>query len=30
MDTAAHEFRGREEEILRITLERLKKHKLNP
>jgi len=30
MDTAAHQFRGREEEILRITLEWLKKHKLGP
>lgn len=30
MDTAAHQFRGREEEILRITLEWLKKHKLSP
>ena len=30
MDTAAHQFRGREEEVLRITLEWLKKHKLNP
>lgn len=30
METAAHQFRGREEEVLRITLEWLKKHKLNP
>jgi pimeloyl-ACP methyl ester carboxylesterase len=30
MDTAAHQFRGREEEVLRITLEWLKKHKLSP
>jgi pimeloyl-ACP methyl ester carboxylesterase len=30
MDTAAHQFRGREEEILQITLEWLKKHKLSP
>lgn len=30
MDTAAHQFRGREEEILRITLEWLKNHKLSP
>jgi pimeloyl-ACP methyl ester carboxylesterase len=30
MDTAAHQFRGREEEVLRITLEWLKKHKLGP
>ena len=30
MDAAAHQFRGREEEVLRITLEWLKKHKLSP
>jgi pimeloyl-ACP methyl ester carboxylesterase len=30
MDTAAHQFRGREEEVLRITLDWLRKHKLNP
>src|SRR5512144_3203285 len=30
MDTAAQQFRGREEEVLRITLEWLKKHKLSP
>ncbi|HEY0770688.1 MAG TPA: alpha/beta hydrolase [Sphingobacteriaceae bacterium] len=30
MDPAAHQFRGREEEVLRITLEWLKKHKLSP
>jgi pimeloyl-ACP methyl ester carboxylesterase len=30
MDPAAHQFRGREEEVLRITLAWLKKHKLNP
>lgn len=30
MDAAAHQFRGREEEVLRITLEWLKKHKLGP
>jgi pimeloyl-ACP methyl ester carboxylesterase len=30
MDSAAHQFRGREEEVLRITLDWLKKHKLNP
>jgi pimeloyl-ACP methyl ester carboxylesterase len=30
MDTAAHQFRGREEEVLRITLEWLNKHKLSP
>ena len=30
MDTAAHQFRGREDEVLRITLEWLKKHKLSP
>jgi pimeloyl-ACP methyl ester carboxylesterase len=30
MDAAAHQFRGREEEVLRITLQWLKKHKLSP
>ena len=30
MDAAAHQFRGREEEVLRITLHWLKKHKLDP
>src|SRR5687768_10381773 len=30
MDTAAHQFRGREEEVLRIALDWLKKHKLGP
>lgn len=30
MDAAAHQFRGREEEILRVTLEWLKKHELGP
>jgi pimeloyl-ACP methyl ester carboxylesterase len=30
MDHAAHQFRGREEEVLRITLEWLKKHELSP
>ena len=30
MDAAAHQFRGREEEVLRITLEWLRKHKLSP
>lgn len=30
MDVAAHRFAGREEEVLRITLEWLRKHKLNP
>jgi len=30
MDTTAHQFSGREEEVLRITLEWLKKHKLGP
>lgn len=30
MDTAAHQFRGREEEVLRVTLEWLKKQKLSP
>ena len=30
MDAAAHQFRGREEEVLRVTLEWLKKHKLSP
>ena len=30
MDTAAHQFRGREEEVLRVTLEWLQKHKLRP
>jgi pimeloyl-ACP methyl ester carboxylesterase len=30
MDAAAHQFRGREEEVLRITLGWLKKHKLSP
>jgi pimeloyl-ACP methyl ester carboxylesterase len=30
MDVAAHQFRGREGEVLRITLEWLKKHKLSP
>lgn len=29
-DAAAHQFRGREEEVLRITLEWLKKHRLSP
>jgi pimeloyl-ACP methyl ester carboxylesterase len=29
-DPAAHQFRGREEEVLRTTLEWLKKHKLSP
>ena len=29
-DPAAHQFRGREEEVLRITLEWLKQHKLSP
>jgi pimeloyl-ACP methyl ester carboxylesterase len=30
MDTVAHQFRGREEEVLRITLKWLKKNQLNP
>lgn len=30
MDAAAHQFRGREQEILRVTLEWLKKHRLSP
>jgi pimeloyl-ACP methyl ester carboxylesterase len=30
MDPAAHQFWGREEEVLRVTLEWLKKHKLSP
>lgn len=30
MDTGAHQFRGQEEEVLRVTLEWLKKHKLSP
>lgn len=30
MDAAAHQFRGREEEVLRITSEWLRKHKLSP
>jgi len=30
MDAAAHQFRGREKEVLRITLQWLKKHKLSP
>ena len=30
MDPSAHQFRGREEEVLRITLDWLKKHKLGP
>ena len=30
MDIAAHQFRGREKEVLRVTLEWLKKHKLSP
>lgn len=30
MDAAAHQFQGREEEVLRVTLEWLKKHKLRP
>jgi pimeloyl-ACP methyl ester carboxylesterase len=30
MDATAHQFRGREGEVLRITLEWLKKHKLGP
>jgi len=30
MDAAAHQFRGREEEVLRITLQWLKKHNLSP
>lgn len=30
MDAAAHQFRGREEEVVRVTLEWLKKHQLTP
>jgi pimeloyl-ACP methyl ester carboxylesterase len=30
MDATAHQFRGREEEVLRITLQWIKKHKLGP
>jgi hypothetical protein len=30
MDAAAHQFSGREEEVLRITLDWLKKHGLSP
>ena len=30
MDAAAHQFRGREAEVLRVTLEWLRKHKLGP
>lgn len=30
MDAAAHQFRGREEEVFRVTLEWLRKHKLTP
>lgn len=29
-DAAAHQFRGREDEVLRVTLEWLKRHKLSP
>ena len=30
MDAAAHQFRGREEEVFRITIDWLKKHRLSP
>ena len=30
MDSAAHGFSGREEEVFRITLNRLKRHGFNP
>jgi len=30
MDAAAHQFRGREKEVLRITLQWLKTHNLSP
>jgi hypothetical protein len=30
MDAAAHQFSGREEEVFRITLDWLKKHRLSP